>query len=361
MRIYSYSILYYKNLSVSLSLLFSLMCVPAVLFADFGTLERLAEAERKVSYVGVRLKTVNSSRGVGTYEEMVIHQPPGVAYGMELSAVGKRKSFRGSHGDELSGSRGSDRWRERGVGRGHIREKRLEGRKWRRVRGLFSEKEIGLIAENYDLATSVSTEKIASHETDILTITPKFAGRPMHRIFFARENGVILRVETFDADDVLRAILVYTRISFDSAAVERKWQLVQGELMPEREQGYAISLSEAGKILETAPIQPAYLPPGFQLQEIHRVNNRKKTIHLIYTDGLLGFSIFETTDKPRRRSNRRREEPRVIEGTRVYTHQRGRTRTFSWSSADIRFFLFGAMPAVEMEKVVRSILQNREK
>ena len=362
MRVYTY-LISHKNLRIPLFLFCSailavLWCVPHTLFADTSTLKRIVEAESEVSFVGVRLKTFVWSRGPKTFEELVIRKDSDISYGKELSVVGERKSFNGSHGNEhrSENRRDNNRRRNRAENHRNDRARESEHNKWRKVRSLFSKAEIELIAQNYTLEKTSSTEKIANYETDILTITPKFAGRGTHRIFFARENGVILRAEVLDAEGVLRAMFVYTRISFDPEAVERKWESFEKEIKLEPPSSYSISLAEAEKILKTEPIQPEYLPPGFQLQVVHSIKDRKNTIHLIYTDGLLGFSIFETTDKRTRRGSRHTEEPKVINGTSVYIHRRGPTYAFSWSGADIHFFLFGAMPATEMEKVVESII-----
>lgn len=363
MRVYTY-LIFHKYLRVSMFLFCSailavLWCAPHTLFADTNTLERIVEAENDVSYVGVRLKTFVWSRGPKTFEELVIYKAPDISYGKELSVVGERKSFNGSRGDERSENRkDNNRQRDHDKNRRDDRAREREQSKWRKVKSLFSKAEIELIAQNYNLEKTSSTEKIANYETDILTIVPKFAGRATHRIFFARENGVILRAEALDAEGVLRAMFVYTRISFDPEVVERKWTSLEKEIKLEISSSYAISLVEGEKILKTEPIQPEYLPPGFQLQAVHGIKNKKDTIHLIYTDGLLDFSIFETTDKPVRHRGRREEESKVIDGTSVYTHRRGPTYAFSWSDADIHFFLFGAMPAIEMEKVVESIIHK---
>ena len=84
-----------------------------------------------------------------------------------------------------------------------------------RSKVLFQKKEIQLIAKNYNLEHSPSDEKIADYDIDILIISPKFASRPTKHIFFARDNGVILRVEDLDSEGVLREMSVYTQISFD--------------------------------------------------------------------------------------------------------------------------------------------------
>ena len=360
MRIYKYLICH-KNFRFTPSLLCSsglifLLCVSPALFADTTTLERIVAAEREVSYVGVRLKTFISPRGTRTFEELVIHKSPDIFYGKELSAVGERRSFEGSRGNE---SRRDNHRRDHDKNRKNGRERGRAQSKWRQLRSLFSKKEITLIAQNYNLEKSSSTEKIANYGTDILTITPKFANRPTKRIFFARENGAVLRAEALDAEGVLRAMLVYTRISFDPETVERKWQAFQKEIRLRPQRSHTISLAEGEKILNLKPIQPKYLPPGFQLQDVHKIKGKENTIHLIYTDGLLDFSIFETTDKRALRdSDKRRGSDTIeIDGTRVHKHRRGPTSAFSWSGQKICFFLFGDMPASEMQKVVESIIQ----
>ncbi len=341
----------------ALPILASLLWIATPLAADTETLEQIAEAERTVSYVGVRLKTLISSRGTRTFEEMVIHKAPDMSYGMELSAVGKRRGFGGSRDSD---SHREGRRRDRGENQKNSRER--DQKQWRPVRSLFSEKEIGLIAENYNLTRTESTEKIANYETDILTITPKFAGRPSQRIFFARENGTTLRVETFDAEGVLQALFVYIRINFDPETVAQKWKAFEKERRPARQRSEPISLSDAEKILKMPPVQPVYLPPGFQLQKVHRIKDRKQSVHLIYTDGLLRFSIFETTNRPKRQNMiRNRASVITLAGTTVYKHQRGPTHAFSWSGADTHFFLFGAMPTTEMQKVAESIIREAKK
>ena len=369
MRIIKY-VISHKDFQVRLSLFCSsvlafLLCAPDPLLANTNTLERIAKAEREVSYVGIRLKTFVSSRGTRTFEELIIHHPPNARYRKELSEVGERKRFEGSRDNERrGGNRGDNQRRDRDENRRDDRERTREEEKWRRDRNAFSQKEIALIAQNYNMEKSPSTEKIANYETDILTITPKFADRPTKRIFFARENGVILRVEDLDAEGILRAMSVYTRISFDAKAVERKWKAfekgINQEIRPERHEYHSISLIDAEKILKTKPIQPDYLPLGFQLKTVHKIEDKKNTIHLIYADGLLGFSIFETTDRQVRRGSDRRRGWDTIEinGTQVHKHQRGPTYAFSWSSGDIHYFLFGAIPATEIQKVVESIIHK---
>ena len=313
------------------------------LFADVTALERIAEAEQNISYVGVRLKTSSTSRGARTMEEIVIRKTAEYSYRKVLSVVGERKESVENNAREKE--QRDDRRRNREF-------------RWHRHRNQFSTKEIQLIAENYDLEARPWGEKIAGYETDLLIIKPKFSGRPTKHIYFAQQNSVILRVEDFDAEGVLREMFVYTRISLNPKNVETKWQTFQEEIKPEPRRSHSISLEKADEVLNVKLIQPDYLPPGFQLQDIRSIKDRERTaVNLIYTDGLLDLYIFETTGKlPRRRGSVVK-----LNGTAVHKHQRGSTHAFIWSSADIHFYLFGAMPPTEMQKVVHSIIHKAKR
>ncbi|MYC74802.1 hypothetical protein F4X10_03390 [Candidatus Poribacteria bacterium] len=363
MRMHMYLILHKglqsKHHLLCISILVSLLWAPQMLRADIKTLERIAEAEHKVSYVGLRLRTFSSSRGTRTFEEVVIHKSVDASYRKVVSIVGERNSSEGSHNGNERGR--NDRHRDNNENRRDRRERDRDRNEWRQVRNPFPEKEIKLIAQNYDLEELTSTEKIANYEIDILTITPKFADRPTKRIFFARENGVILRVEDLDAEGVLREMFVYTRISFDPETVERKWEVFGKEIKPRPPRSSSASLAKAEKVLKTKPIQPEYLPPGFQLKDVRIIKSRgSDSILLEYTDGLVNFTLFEKTGNPPRiRDRDRREEIEVeLGGITVYKRPFRETDIFRWSSAKIHFFLIGAISADEMQRVVESIIEK---
>ena len=357
MRTHKYLIPYTGLLFKSMPLWFTVLAVflwgGHLLFADTAVLERIVEAERTVHYIGASLRTSSSSRGTRTFEEHVIHVPGDASYRKLLSVVGERKLP--SDQQNSDERQRNDRRRERDENDRNNR--RREQSKWRQVRIPFSQEAIKLIGQNYNLAHQPSDERIANHEADLLIISPKFAGRPTKHIFFARENGVILRVEDYDADGVLREIFVYTRISFNANAVNAKWQAIEKKVRPEQRRSRPSSLAEAEKILKTKPVQPEYLPPGFQLQGVRSIKRKENnTIFLEYTDGLVDFTLFEDIGKPPR--GRGEEIPVQLGQTTVYKHRFGSTNAFRWSGEEIHFLLFGAMPTTEMQKIVESIIDK---
>ena len=359
MRIHEYLIngFRFKGIPLWFTVLAGFLWGPRLLFADITVLERIVEAERTVHYIGASLRTSSSPRGTITFEEHVIHVPGDASYRKLLSVVGERKPpNEQQNSDERQRN---NRRKERDENNRNNR--RREQSKWRQVRIPFSEKAIKLIGQNYNLEYQPSDEKIVNHETDLLIISPKFAGRPTKHIFFARENGVILRVEDYDADGVLREIFVYTRISFNANAVNTKWETIKKYIRLEQRRSRPSSLAEAKKILKTQPVQPEYLPPGFRLQEIRSIKRRENnTIFLKYTDGLVDFTLFEETGKPPQSGSReRRGETHIdIGGTTVYKHRFGPTDAFRWTTSDIHFTLLGAIPTTEMERIVGSIINK---
>ena len=201
-------------------------------------------------------------------------------------------------------------------------------------------------------------EKTLNYETALLTIKPKLPNRPSKYIVFARKNGVILEVKDLGAEGTLREMFAYTFLSFDPEVVKTQWQKYAREIHVSPRRSQPISHEDANVLLDGKLILPAYLPAGFQLLELRQIKERR-AIHLTYTDGLLGFSLFETAGS-RMRGDRRGE---VIElgGTTVYKHRRGHEDVFIWTHMDIVFFLYGAVLSPEKLKVVESIVTHEPK
>ncbi len=348
-----YRCLQFKDFRLWFTVLAIFLWGPHILFADIVVLERIVEAERTVHYIGASLRTSSSPRGTRTFEEHVIHVPGDASYRKVLSVVGERRPS----SDQQNRDEHQRNNRRRGRDENDRNNRWREQSRWREVRIPFSEEAIKLIGQNYNLEHRPSDEKIVNHETDLLIISPKFAGRPTKHIFFARENGVILRVEDYDADGVLREIFVYTRISFNVDAVNAKWKAIEKNVRPEQRRSRPSSLVEAEKILKTTPVQPEYVPSGFELQEVRSIKGKESnSILLEYTDGLVNFTLIEITGKPPR--GRGEETPIQFSGMTVYKRRFGSTDAFRWSGEKIHFLLFGTMPTTEMQKIVESIINK---
>ena len=344
-------------------ILFVFILSSSYLFADVDTLKRIAEGESDVAYIGLRLKTSSTSSGSRTVEEVVIHRNSEDSYRKFVSIIGAPKALTEENDSD---KKESDRERDRDT-----RNRRGREFRWQPHRSQFSIKEIELIAQNYELELRHWGENIAGHQTDLLIIKPKHANRSTKHVYFARKNGVILRVEDLDAAGILRNMFVYNRISFEQNAVETKWKDLQKDINPQPWHNLPIiTLAEAGKILKRKPIQPTYLPPGFQLAGLYKLQiGGNRPVRLKYTDGLLDFSIYQTTDavrsentnRPPNRGDRNREVPMITIGdTSVRKHRRGPDNGFGWKSDGVNFFITGPIPHSELQKVVESIIIKKD-
>ncbi len=328
-----------------------LLLLTGTVHSEVTVLKEIAEAERRISYVGVRLKIFGSR----TLEEVVIHKSLKNSYRKVLPTVGGESTLSTDHEREKDRDT-NDRNRDR--------RRRDREFKWERQRSQFSTKEVELIAQNYKIERRPWGEKIAGHQADLLIIRPKYPGRPTKHIYFARKNSVILRVEDFDSSGVRRNMFVYTRIGFDINAVNARFKSIQEEISRAPGRNFSeITLAEAEKLLTSKLIKPQYLPSGFQLQNLFKHQYRgSHPIQLKYTDGMLDFNLFGTIDKGQNRDGRNRGgEVIKIGDTPVRKYRRGPIHAFNWSSSGIHFFLSSPLPASEMVKIVESIIVPKTK
>lgn len=320
-------------------------------------LKRVANAEKEVAYVGTRMIVVNTSRGTVVREESVIHQPP------EIHAVTVLPTLEDSRPlKELR--KGSEQNRRNG--------RRDEGRRDRRRFPLnrrpiatLSEKEIELLAQNYTF-DSVAADPIAGQETDLVTVSPRFEARPTKRLYLARDTGIILRIEDFDSDGNLRFMSVYTQISFEAEAIQQKLaeRNRDGKSTVERRRrrSQPITFDEANKVLDNRLIVPTYLPPGFALLEARYFKHRSDTVYLRYTDGMLIFTLFESSSGQERNRSRKREGVQHIQihGKSARHEKRGPTNILQWSVSDLNFTVMGELHRDELVKVAESLILAAE-
>ena len=359
-------------------ILFVLLTSTTYAFSDTSTdslevLQRIIKAELKVSYVGTRLIVMNSPDGTIVREEIVIHQPPRIHAVNVLSILGDARSSRprdAEHGKDSAGPQALPQPGRVDKQREGKRSTRRRAWPWRKRLATLASNEIELLAQNYavDLAPA---DAIAGHEADLLTISPRFDGRPTKRLYLSHRNGIILRIEDLDSDGNRHFTAVYTQISFDKAEVQKKLALWQRdeELKPkgQRRRSQPISLADAKQVLDNRLVQPTYLPPGFQLLEVRYVKGHGEMVYLRYTDGLVTFSLFETKGKSFLRSRGpwgRDKVSSVIKeysGIPVRLNYRQQTHILRWSVSGVDFALVGNPGQSELIKVAESaILTTQE-
>ena len=320
-------------------------------------LKRIMNAEEKVAYVGTRMIVMNTSRRTIAREETVIHQPPDIHAVVVLPILEDGRSRRLGNQESYKDSERNRRGGRRDDRRGDRRSFALD----RKRMAIPSQKEVELLAQNYTF-DSVPADPIAGQETDLVTISPRFEARPTKRLYLARNTGVILRIEDFDAYGNLRFMSVYTRISFEKEAVQQKlaeWHRDEkAPIEKRRRRSQPITLDKAKTVLQDKLIEPSYLPPGFQLLETRYFKHRSDTVYLRYTDGMLTFTVFESKSKQERNRADKREDVQhiQIQGTAARHEKRGPTHILQWSISDLNFTVMGELRQDELIKVAESLI-----
>ena len=356
-----------RDVGLLLPIVFILLILTANALAEASPesleiLRRIMNAELKVAYAGTRMTVTNTPCGTAVREEAVIHQPPEIHAVTVLSVLEDGRSLKLDDEELHKGS--GEKWREGKRGEGLSGRRKFPPRRKRMT--TLSQKEVELLAQNYTFDSAVA-DVIAGQKTDLVTVSPRFEGRPTKRLYLAREKGIILRVEDLDSDGNLRFMSVYTQISFGKETVQQKvaeWGR-DGRLPVEkkRRRSEPITLAEAKAVLDSRLIEPTYLPLGFQLLEARYIKHRSETVYLRYTDGMLTFTVFESKGKRARKRTGGREGVQhvQIQGAPVRDEKRGPTHILQWSISDVNFTLMGELGRNELVKIAESLILAAQK
>ena len=226
-----------------------------------------------------------------------------------------------------------------------------------------------LLTQNYRFHLS-SGSTIAGEETDEIKIYPHFEDRPTKRLFIARRNWIILRVDEFDYTGRLRFVSLFTQIEFNQEKVEETLAELKSdkELINEKRErrSQPITDVEIDKVLGVRLVQPTYLPSGFRLLETRYIKHRSSTVFLRYTDGLATFSLFERKGKHKshdsdRRSRRRGGKTISRHDVPIHVVRQHHAHILEWSNSGVDFTLIGELDASELFKVAESAILANQK
>lgn len=155
------------------------------------------------------------------------------------------------------------------------------------------------ILKNYQIAQEKS-EEILNRECYVLNLKPKHKFGINKKIWVDKINWSTLRAEEYDSTGNLVVTSFYTQIDFKSDIDDRIFSMPEDcQKFITQDQIGNRSDKETIKLLGFQPIQPKYLPSGYELNgryyEMCLVG--KPVVHLRYSDGLSSFSIFEHSEK----------------------------------------------------------------
>ena len=331
-------------------------------------IQQILEAEKRVDFVGNRF-VINFSRWHNAVlEERVTNKSPDKQR-VEVLIPSEMAGFTAIRS-------GKQRW--------HISPKRGDRRRgpspygFGRLNAEVKFEDVELMLKNYSVKISNGIG-IAGRNTYQLEITPKYEGRPSEKIWLDAENSLALRVEHYNSDSKLNSLIVYTDIAFsrkiDSSQFvrppsddeEQKRRLEKWEERRKKQDSWGyrsqdLNLKDLTRQAHFSVSIPEYLPAGFVFQKARLLKYREhESVHLLYTDGLVLLSLFETQNvKSKRRDGRGRETEREkqieILGVGCKMLYDGRMRILRWEDNKLNLTLMADLSEAEMIKVTESLI-----
>ena len=135
-------------------------------------------------------------------------------------------------------------------------------------------------------------------------------------------------------------------------SLQRKISLPEN---PAISNGYVLTLSEARETSGFTLIAPSWLDPGYRLDQVRRIEGRD-TLHLLYTDGINTFSLFEQP-----LNGQLGLEPKDYREYALYCNkgQVGRT-IFAWRDDARSYVLIGNVDMSQSVDLAQSIIAENE-
>jgi len=156
---------------------------------------------------------------------------------------------------------------------------------WRTGLRAESADDLPLLLRNYQVVAT-GMETVAGREVQGYLIRPKRPGNPSKRIWLDRESGLMLKsaLRNWEGKPVVESEFRQIKIGRNLPEAAS-----QCRLPPE-----PAPAPHPRPRLDFTPVQPSYLPAGYQYQGQEVIMARgRPTAHLRYSDGLNTISLFE--------------------------------------------------------------------
>jgi hypothetical protein len=134
--------------------------------------------------------------------------------------------------------------------------------------------------------------------------------------------------------------------------------LSQGQISPPKapiiSNGHKLSLSEAKETANFDLVAPLWLPPGYELDQIRRIDGRD-ALQLLYTDGIRSISLFEQP-----LDGQRGLEAKHFREYAVYRNTEQAAGTIlAWRDHELSFVLIGNVDMSHLMDMTQSISAGR--
>lgn len=306
----------FRVVSYTCALLIVLVCPPTLGATVSEVLRRAEQAEKLVSYRGVKYASVRCcGEDEIRFKMGVIHLKPDktrVTYLAPSTLAGMVTVRNGSH-----------RWQY------YPKQKR-----WVSCRGCPSPNSFrvsGQLLRNYKVRIT-GTERVAGRDAYVVSAMPKLRGEPTHRIWIDRQRYIVLGTETKTGDGRVIRSSRFLSLSLDPKDIKPSLFQVKGN---------PGSVPKNGSKTGFRVLKPGYLPAGYKLigASTSWVNGYACS-HLRFSNGVDTVSLFQ--------------------------HQAGKmfpeceflnkvTNVISWVKNGMHFTLMGDLSRSELQKIADSV------
>jgi negative regulator of sigma E activity len=219
---------------------------------------------------------------------------------------------------------------------------------------------LALLVANYR-AIIGPVDIVAARPATTVSLVNRYTGERMMRIWIDNDTKIVLAKEAYRADGSLAWRTRFDDIRFTSTIpanifsqeVPPGFESIAGHHFANSSADQAHALDEAG----FKPVIPHYLPNGFSevgadVATIHSVRN----LHVIYSDGIRGLSLFENDTDTSANFAGMRPEVTHFEGHDATYAREGPTTLLTWHEHGLAFALVGDLDVREMTEIATSVV-----
>lgn len=174
------------------------------------------------------------------------------------------------------------------------RKVRVENRQIKRAFPALLPEQISILKENYSIRKAEEDE-IAGHHAHSVIFLPRDNQRYVRKMWAESKSGLLLKAVVLDDHDRLVEQYAFTQLSIGNN-IDRKWILPENSSATAVAREFNLSPLPKVELLDGAcGWQADALPPGFKkVLEMRRPlrGNKEPVIHMVFSDGLAGISIF---------------------------------------------------------------------
>jgi hypothetical protein len=215
-----------------------------------------------------------------------------------------------------------------------------------------------LLLRNYQVLADGETDRIARRPARRITLKPRHQGKPQETLWVDTETSLILKRDARHADGAPARSTALSEVTYGPPTRGPSFHLRPADAgtalppppLPARD------ASSARAFLGSPPFRTRLSSLGFELYNVARSEkDRKRSVHLLYHDGLSTLSLFVDREGARRRMAGAR--PVQVSGHPALIKMGGHFGMLRWSAGSLRYTLVGDLTAGGLTEAARELME----